>query len=79
MMPGGRPSMLADADLHRTAQRAARATCLVLLAALLAGCTMTLIPRSSTSEELAWTCTRTGGWWRPEIVGGYCEYETTEP
>jgi hypothetical protein len=46
---------------------------------LIAGCTMTPIPPTYTPEELAWKCTRTGGWWRPDIVGGYCEYEGPLP
>ncbi len=51
----------------------------MLLATLLAGCTMTPIPPAYTAEELAWKCTRTGGWWRPEIAGGYCEYQGPFP
>ena len=49
----------------------------VCLASVLAACSTTPIPPTYTAEELAWKCTRTGGWWRPEIVGGYCEYQSS--
>jgi hypothetical protein len=58
------------------ARRVAWHACLALiLGALLAGCTTTPIPPPYTAAELAWKCERTGGWWRPHISGGYCEYE----
>jgi hypothetical protein len=51
----------------------------VVFASAIAGCSMTPIPPTYTAEELAGKCMRTSGWWRPEIIGGYCEYQGPFP
>jgi hypothetical protein len=52
----------------------------LLLSGLLpAGCMTTPIPPTYTPEELQARCVRTGGWWRPNILDGYCEYELPLP
>jgi hypothetical protein len=59
-------------------QQVRRASTILVAACLLsvlAACSTTPIPPTYTAEELAWKCTRTGGMWRPEIIGGYCEYQ----
>lgn len=29
-----------------------------------------------TDEELRAICERQGGWWRGQLIAGYCEYQT---
>jgi hypothetical protein len=48
---------------------------LLALVALLPGCGMAPIAPAMTLEEQAQECVRTGGWWRPRVAEGYCEYE----
>lgn len=43
---------------------------LSLLAAILGGCATA---PTYTKEELKAMCERQGGWWRPNILDGYCE------
>jgi len=42
---------------------------------ILVGCGSTARPPLYTPEELRATCERQGGWWRPNILDGYCEYQ----
>jgi hypothetical protein len=46
---------------------------------VITGCTMTPFPPTYTPEELQAKCVRTGGWWRPDILDGYCEYQLPMP
>jgi|RhiMetdeSRZDD1v2_1073273.scaffolds.fasta_scaffold434562_3 hypothetical protein len=52
---------------------------LVLGGLLLAGCTATPIPPADTAEALQARCVRTGGWWRPNVLEGFCEYQLPMP
>jgi len=45
----------------------------VLSGLLLAGCTTPPIPPADTAEALQARCVRTGGWWRPNVLEGFCE------
>jgi hypothetical protein len=51
----------------------------VLLAAvagvLLAGCSGVVYPPTYTQDELQAICERRGGWWRGDLIPGYCEYQ----
>jgi hypothetical protein len=47
-----------------------------LVVAVLVGCGGTPRPPLYTPEELRATCERQGGWWRPNILDGYCEYQS---
>jgi hypothetical protein len=42
---------------------------------ILVGCGSTERPPLYTPAELRATCERQGGWWRPNILDGYCEYQ----
>jgi hypothetical protein len=55
------------------------AHCLVLGGLLLVGCTTTPIPPADTAEALQARCVRTGGWWRPNMLEGFCEYQLPLP
>ncbi|HWN13433.1 MAG TPA: hypothetical protein VNU02_06215 [Candidatus Dormibacteraeota bacterium] len=47
-----------------------------LLALVLAGCGPIAFGPAYTDEELAQSCVRRGGWWRPDdLRGGFCEFE----
>jgi len=46
---------------------------LALVGAILGGCATAPIPPAYTKEELKAMCERQGGWWRPNILDGYCE------
>jgi hypothetical protein len=50
---------------------------LALVLLLAAGCALGLglWPSAVTEEELYSTCLRTGGWWRGDLIAGYCEYQ----
>jgi hypothetical protein len=55
-----------------------RTICALLVGATLwlaAGCSSVPIPPTYTNEELRAICERRGGWWRGELIDGYCEYE----
>jgi hypothetical protein len=45
------------------------------LSGLLAACSTVPIPPTYTEAELKATCERRGGWWRGELIPGYCEYQ----
>jgi predicted small lipoprotein YifL len=53
-----------------------RVLLLGLAVTILAGCGSTARPPLYTPEELRATCERQGGWWRPSILDGYCEYQS---
>jgi hypothetical protein len=46
---------------------------------VIAGYTMTPIPPAETAEALQARCVRTGGWWRPNVLDGFCEYQLPMP
>ncbi len=49
----------------------------LVVVSLVSGCA-TLnrpIPPTYTDQELHDKCVRTGGWWRGEVIAGYCEYQ----
>src|SRR5215469_958529 len=51
---------------------------IILLAAscaLVAGCSATAYPPTYTQAELKAICERRGGWWRGDLIPGYCEYQ----
>lgn len=55
-----------------------RRSALVLVLLLAAGCSLSMgkpVPSAYTKEELRDTCLRTGGWWRDDLIAGYCEYQ----
>jgi len=45
-------------------------------AGLFAACTTTAIPPTYTQAELRVICERRGGWWRGDLIAGYCEYQS---
>jgi len=47
---------------------------LIVVIALTTGCTTAPIPPTYSKEELRARCVRTNGWWRPNLLDGYCEY-----
>lgn len=55
------------------------ALAIALILWFVAGCTTTPIPPTYTPEELQAKCTRTGGWWRSNLIDGYCEYQLPNP
>ena len=52
-----------------------RVVLLGLAVTILVGCGNTARAPLYTPEELRATCERQGGWWRPNILDGYCEYQ----
>jgi len=48
---------------------------IVLSVILLTGCADWSTAPVYTQAELKARCERTGGWWRPNILDGYCEYQ----
>jgi hypothetical protein len=56
----------------------------ILLGALLAACACGLFSACSsmpqgptyTDAELRAICERRGGWWRGDLIAGYCEYQS---
>ncbi len=42
---------------------------------LLAGCSTVAYPPTYTQDELKVICERRGGWWRGNLIPGYCEYQ----
>lgn len=52
-----------------------RVVLLGLTMTILAGCGGIARPPLYTPEELRATCERQGGWWRPDMLDGYCEYQ----
>jgi hypothetical protein len=52
----------------------------VLIAAcagvLLGGCSGVAYPPTYTEAELKAMCERRGGWWRGQLIPGYCEYQS---
>ena len=46
---------------------------LAVIAMALTGCATAPIPPTYTQDELKFACERHGGWWRPNILDGYCE------
>jgi hypothetical protein len=47
--------------------------CIVVSIMALTACATAPIPPTYTKEELKAICERHAGWWRPEILDGYCE------
>jgi hypothetical protein len=43
---------------------------------LLAGCAGMPTEPTYTDAELRAICERQGGWWRGELIAGYCEYQS---
>jgi len=66
--------------VDRTKSRARRLVLGVLLAAaaggLVAGCASMPQGPTYTEAELKAICERRGGWWRGNLIPGYCEYQT---
>jgi hypothetical protein len=44
-------------------------------AGVLGGCATGPIPPTYTDAELKADCERRGGWWRGELIAGYCEFQ----
>jgi hypothetical protein len=44
-------------------------------AVLLGGCSGVVYPPTYTEAELKAMCERRGGWWRGQLIPGYCEYQ----
>jgi hypothetical protein len=42
---------------------------------LLASCSSVAYPPTYTEAELKAICERRGGWWRGDLIPGYCEYQ----
>jgi hypothetical protein len=70
-MPAGRPPR------RPGRARAVGLGAALLAAALLGGCAVLTQPHppTYTDDELRDKCLRTGGWWRGELIAGYCEYQ----
>jgi hypothetical protein len=49
---------------------------IVGLSGLLAACSTVPIPPTYTDAELKASCERRGGWWRGELIRGYCEFQS---
>src|SRR5712692_7796362 len=49
-----------------SAAKRARATAILLVAAILAGCSSVAIPPTYAQDELKAECDRHRGWWRPD-------------
>jgi hypothetical protein len=48
---------------------------MLLVAAILAGCSSVAIPPTYTQGDLKAECDRHRGWWRPDdLRGGYCDF-----
>ncbi len=45
------------------------------LGGLFAACSTVPIPPTYTQAELKVICERRGGWWRGDLIPGYCEYQ----
>ncbi len=45
------------------------------LAGLFAGCASMPQGPTYTDEELRAICERRGGWWRGNLIAGYCEFQ----
>ena len=41
----------------------------------LASCSGVVYPPTYTQAELKAICERRGGWWRGDLIPGYCEYQ----
>jgi hypothetical protein len=48
----------------------------VSISGLLAACATGPHPPTYTDAELKAMCERRGGWWRGELIAGFCEYQT---
>jgi hypothetical protein len=46
------------------------------LAGALGGCAGLPQGPTYTDDELRAICERQGGWWRGQLIAGYCEYQT---
>ncbi len=53
-----------------------RALVAAMVCGLLAGCAGLPQGPTYTDAELKVICERRGGWWRGEVIAGYCEYQT---
>ena len=66
--------------MDTTKSRARRLVLGVLLAAaaggLVSGCASMPQGPTYTEAELKAICERRGGWWRGNLIPGYCEYQT---
>ena len=51
------------------------ALCAAAAGVLLAGCSGVVYPPTYTEEELQAICERRRGWWRGDLIPGYCEYQ----
>ena len=51
---------------------------IVLAVTLLSGCAGWATTPVYTQAELKARCERTGGWWRQNILDGYCEYQLAQ-
>ena len=43
---------------------------------VLGGCSGAIYPPTYTQAELKAICERRGGWWRGDLIPGYCEYQS---
>jgi len=43
---------------------------------LFGGCSTAPIPPTYTDAELKDMCLRKGGWWRGDLIAGYCEFQS---
>ena len=61
----------------RTRQRWLVLVVLLVIGAcgFLGGCSTVPIPPTYTEAELKAICERHGGWWRGDLIPGYCEYQ----
>ncbi|HXJ81515.1 MAG TPA: hypothetical protein VMS64_22895 [Candidatus Methylomirabilis sp.] len=76
IFPGGTDGMRKGGTRARTGRRLiAGAVLLAGTGALLAGCSGIVYPPTYTQEELKTICQRRGGWWRGDLIPGYCEYQ----
>ena len=61
---------------HRAPRVAAGLLVALAGCTFVAGCSTVPIPPTYTKAELGAICERRGGVWRPDIIDGYCEYQS---
>ncbi|HXA94306.1 MAG TPA: hypothetical protein VN323_02045 [Candidatus Dormibacteraeota bacterium] len=48
----------------------------VAMCALFSACSSIPVPPLYTEAELKAACQRRGGWWRSDLIPGYCEFQS---
>jgi hypothetical protein len=74
---GGSSHLQGDLDPMTTARRRQIGRGVVggVLLLASAGCSGVAYPPTYTETELRTMCERRGGWWRGDLIPGYCEFQ----